>query len=289
MTTYSHLRKILDTFIDLEKVSPFKVLFDVNCGLARWGFFLKLHLEVNKQVLAISPQQLSKLIGIYNNPDIELPATSNIYDDIVQTDLFDLISKWNHDEVADVILFLNEYSVPMDRERFEKILDKCRVGVMINLHENDFYSWMKVKPNGIIAKATELQFNKFEIVEVAENILFFHRHFKPQSPFYTYKTIDRNPGYIVLHTPNSVAEYEVPEGVTFIRINPLKHQWSGELYVYADEILLHTEVLTSHQSVNDYVLELKLTGISPKKLILKINHLDKRVGNEVWIRGVQFS
>src|SRR6185503_1621491 len=90
MTTYSHLRKILDTFIDLEKISPFKVLFDVNCGLARWGFFLKLHLEVNKEVLAVSPMQSSKLIATYNNPDLVLPATSDIYDDIVKTDFFDL-------------------------------------------------------------------------------------------------------------------------------------------------------------------------------------------------------
>jgi len=288
MTTYSHLRKILDTFIDLEKISPFKVLFDVNCGLARWGFFLKLHLEVNKEVLAVSPMQSSKLIATYNNPDLVLPATSDIYDDIEKTDFFDLISKWKADEVADVILFLNEYSGPMDRGRFEKILNKSRVGVIVNLYENDFYSWMNGKHDGK-AKLTELQFNKFEIVEVAENILFFQRRFKLQFPFYTYKTIDRNKGYIVLHMPNSVAEYEVPEGVTFIRINSLKHQWSGELHVYADETLLHREVLTSDRSDNDYLLELNLTDLSPKRLILRINHLDKRLGNEVWIRGVQFS
>lgn len=291
MTQHTHIQSILDTLIELEKHNPFKTLIDVDCGLAKWGFYLKLHLELNKPNLTNTPPHLLKLIGTKSNSTNHFQNHS-LYDEIWTKDVAHVFNAKETNQAVDVLLFLNEYEGRMTDEQFEAMLPAVRNCILINLYENEECKWAQSLKKEIDKKiqTTSKSFTtKFELIEADPNILLLKRRFKNVFPIYTYEVIEKNEGYIVLHQPSSIAEYYIPDGTQYINIHSLKHSWSGELSVYIDGELYHGEVLEDEQTKELHIIQLDLPMTPVCKLTLKVNYSTTRRGNEAWIKEVQFS
>ena len=259
--------------------------------MANWIEILKPHLQINRKKLVSTQQDKLQLIGTKSTPNDFCSNKFNIYDHLLSVDIIK-----NMEEVlpygTDFLLFLNKYDGKVRANDLINLLQRVRNGVLINLHQNDWFNWSNKMQNfknlKELSSGTYEQFDKFDITDVIENIILAKRRYYKVHPIYMYEVMEKKEEHFVLYQPLSRIIYPIPEGTKYININSLKHPWSGELEVYLDDELYTIEGLESKETVENFTIQINVL-FEKRKLKLKVNCSDKRPGNEAWIKDVQFS
>lgn len=285
MTRKLHIQRIVDTLISLEKNASINVLIDANLSLLRWGLYLKTHLELQRHNLYSSSYSHTNLIGLQDDAGKMKESKAALYDEILEYSVVDYITTCNPQ--YDIFLLLSECSrCKVTLATLKQVLNAAKVGVIVNLNENV----LDIPPYSYetISYLTELD-NNFDLVEITNKVFFFKRKYQCYRPIYLFDAFESEDNSVALTNSSSIVEYLIPENKSFVKISLLKHPWSGEVSVSIDGNQILNEVLECDKTITDFDIIIKLPLNESRLLTFRSLHSSERLGNEVWIRDVQFS